>query len=459
MGRLAIFGGKPVRKKPFSGPVILDSGERKRILGVLKRKEFSRFMGSPSGDIEKQLTMKSRDALAYNPQYFMFLGGKEVRRFEADFAAHFKVKYAISVNSATSGLIAALGACGLGPGDEVITTCLSFNATAISILGFNAIPVFADINKDNFCLDPKEIEKKISKKTKAILAVHLLGNAADMDSIMRIARKNNLRVIEDCAQAPGVRYKNKYVGTIGDIGVFSFQETKNITTGEGGMIVTNDPQLAKKCRLIRNHGESIPQQDAGQEELVNIVGFNFRMTELTAAMGIEQLKKLPENNRIRNNNARYLCGELNRLKGIKIPASVVRLGTICHILPMIYDQKDTRVQRSVIVKALRQEGIPVGTGYLKLMPENPLFLRKIAYGKKGCPFSCHFYNKKIRYRRKDYPLASDLIYNKFIWFYHINRPNTLRDMKDVVKAFKKVFSNIIKLKQYKEKHERVIYKW
>jgi len=457
---LALFGGRKTRTRPFRQPVIVDKDDRKEILGVLRRKEFSRFMGSPSADIEPQLAMSSRDAARRTRgQYFTFLGGTMIRQFEADFARRFRTTFAISVNSATSGLIAAIGACGIGPGDEVITTCLSFNATAMSILAFNAIPVFADVAPANFCLDPYEIEKSLTPKTKAILVVHLLGNAADMDAIMKIARMKGLKVIEDCAQAPGVRSKGKYAGTIGDIGVFSFQETKNITTGEGGMIVTDDPLLARACRLIRNHGESIPDADAPLDELVNVVGFNFRMTELTAALGISQLKKLDVNNRIRNVNARFLAENLRGLPGITVPQALRKNGHVCHVFALLYDEAVTGVKRSAIIAALRAEGIPAGTGYLRLMPENPLFQKQIAYGKKGCPFSCPFYGTTISYDPGRYPVASELIYRKFIWIYHINRPNTLNDMRDIVRAFRKVFSQLTELKGYKDKRRSLVYKW
>lgn len=457
--KLAFFGGIPARKTPFAGPLIINKNEINAVMKVLRRNELSRFMGSPSADIEKQLTMTSMEAVNYNPQYFLFLGGREVRKYEADFSKYINVKYSISVNSATTGLSTALSACGVGPGDEVITTCLSFNATAMSILAVNAVPIFVDIDPNNYCLDPKNVEKNISKKTKAILVVHLLGNSADMDAILRISRKYKLKVIEDCAQSPGVKFKNRFVGTIGDIGVFSFQETKNISTGEGGMIVTGDSKLARKCRLIRNHGESVPDRNTPADELINIVGNNYRMTELTAAIGIEQLKKLDNNNRIRNRNSHYLADKLSNLPGLEIPQILNKKGNICHVFPMVYNAKQTKVSREIIIAALRAEGIPVGTGYTRLMPENPVFMKKIAYGAKGCPFKCSFYNKTVNYRKTDYPVAAKSIYDKFIWFYHVNRPNTLKDMDDVVRSFKKVFSNLDLLKDHKLKKTRTVYKW
>jgi dTDP-4-amino-4,6-dideoxygalactose transaminase len=383
-----------------------------------------------------------------------------VRSFESGFADMFGIDYAISVNSATSGLTAALGACDIAPMDEVITTCLSFNATALSLLPFNAVPVFGDVDEKNFCINPDKIEENITERTKAIVVVHLLGNTADMDRIMAIAKKHDLKVIEDCAQAPGVKYKGKFVGTIGHAGVFSFQETKNISTGEGGMIVTNDKRIARKCRLIRNHGESIPDEKTSDADLINVVGFNFRMTELTAAMGLAQLDKLNENNRWRQENAKYLFKELKAIPGLSIPEVVIREGHICHVFPMVYQaEKGEGIHRDLIIDALRAEGLIVGTGYVRLIPENPIFSRKIAYGGDGWPFVSANHESKVSYDVSNFPVAKKLIMEQFIWFYHVNRPNTIEDMKDVVAAFKKVFLNLNELKMYQPENRKLIYKW
>ena len=456
MSKLAILGGQPVRKQPFHSSVVIDDSDWENMRRVVQNKEFSRFMGSPTKDIEELLIMTSEVAENHESQYFNFLGGRMIRKFEADFARKIEMPYAISVNSATSGLAAALGAAGIGPGDEVVTTCLSFNATAASILVFNSIPVFVDISTDSFCLDPLKVEEAITSHTRAILVVHLLGKAADMDSIMSVAKRHKLIVIEDCAQAPGTKYKGEYVGTIGDIGVFSFQETKNITTGEGGMVTTRNPRLAKKVRLIRNHGESIPDMTWDEDSLSNVVGVNYRMTEMTAAMGIAQLEKLDENNRVRTENARYLAEELKDIPGLSVPA--YESGVVPHVFGMTYDARTTGVERNKILAALRAEGIPVGSGYLRLMYENPMFLKKIAYGKGQCPWSCHLYNSQREYRPGDCPTAENLLREKFIWFYHIHRPNQINEMKDVVDAFKKVFNDLELLRRSDIKVE-VGYKW
>lgn len=454
MSDLALFGGSPVRQIPFQSTSPTDHEEWQSVKKVLERREFSRFMGSPSKDIERVLTLTSAEAEQFEDPYFSFLGGKMVRLFEADFAKKFNVGYAVSMNSATSALSASLAAAGVEAGDEVITTCMSFNATATSILLFNAIPVFVDIDPVSYCLDPLKIEAAITSSTRAIMVVHLLGNAADMDAILDIAERHHLKVIEDCAQAPGTLYRNKLVGTIGDIGVFSFQETKNITTGEGGMAITKDPLLAKRLRLIRNHGESIPDETWTEESLSNLVGMNFRMTELTAALGVAQLSKLDRNNQVRTENAYYLAEHLKNFPGISSPSYIE--GTVPHIFALLYHEQQTALSRGKIIAALRAEGIPVGSGYLRLVYENPLFLKRIAYGRGHCPWSCQGSGRV--YRQGDCPIAETLLRQKFIWYYHINAPNSVDDMKDVVRAFEKIFENKTRLK-YADINERMVYKW
>lgn len=457
MTELALFGGPALRQEPFKSSVVVDREEADLINEVLENKEFSRFMGSPSEDIDEMLVMPSAEAVDYKSRYFTFLGGRMVRRFERDFARHFGADYAVSVNSATSGLSTVLAAADVGPGDEVITTCMSFNATALSILTFNSIPVFVDVSPDNFCLDPEKVLAAVTGKTRAILVVHLLGFPADMDAILDIAAKHKLTVIEDCAQAPGTKYKGRHVGTIGDLGVFSFQETKNMMTGEGGMIITRSAALARKCRLIRNHGESIPDETWPDEDLVNVVGMNFRMTELTAALGVAQLGKLDSNNRARLENTARLTSGIQGIEGLS-PAPFPE-DAVPHIVPLVYDEKVCGVPRDDILRALRAEGIPVGSGYLRLMPDNPVFQRKIAFGRKGCPWSCHLYGGNADYGIERFPVAQDLIKNKFIWFYHIHAPNTPADMDDAVAAFRKVFGNLDVLKKDDFEKGKLGYKW
>jgi perosamine synthetase len=432
--RLALIGGNPVRTKPFKSNVIIGKRERDLVNRVLDSKEFSRFMGGADENIEELLVEKSIDTENISDRYFSFLGGKMVRKFESDFSSMFSVDYSVSVNSATSALSAAVGACGVEPEDEVITTVLSFTATATSILLFNAIPVFVDVENETYNIDCSKIEEKITPKTKAILVVHLLGEPVDMDMILKIAKKHNLYVIEDACQAPGVSYKGKLVGTIGDIGIFSFNEPKNIQTGEGGMIVTNQEHLAKKCRLIRNHGEGIAEDDWTDSDLINIIGHNFRMTELTAALGVAQLTRLKKLNEVRVSNSKYLEEELSNIENLIMPN--FSNTSVPHCFPIRYIGK--KVSRNKIIKAISAEGIMVGKGYSKPMHLNQMFVRKIAYGSDNYPWT----RSKITYCKGDFPVAESLVDDEFIWIYQIAAPNTIDDMKDIVKAFNKVFSNL-----------------
>jgi len=245
--------------------------------------------------------------------------GPKVIEFEKEFAEFIKTKYAIATNSGTAALHTALLSCGIGEGDEVITTPFSFAATGNSILYTGAKPVFVDIDKDTYNINPEKIEIAINEKTKAIMPVHLYGQCVDMDEIMKIAKKNNLIVIEDAAQAHGAIYKNdesifngKKIGSIGDLACFSFYPTKNMTTGEGGMITTNNEEYAIKAKMFRSHGES-------ERYKHSVLGYNFRMTDISAAIGLVQLKKLDKLNKRRIENAKFLNKELSNVEGIKTP--------------------------------------------------------------------------------------------------------------------------------------------
>lgn len=435
---LAINGGRPVRKEPFAASCFMSSNEKEMVLKCLESNHWSSFKGAAEGwDIKKACRMASAQAAAYGPLNIRFLGGKYVRKLEALFAKRFGVTYAVSANSGTSCLVMALGAIGLGPADEVIVPCMSFNATATAILYFNSIPVFAEVKPDTFCLDPKDVEKKITSRTKAILVVHLGGNSADMDAIMVIAGRHKLKVIEDAAQAIGVTYKGKPVGTIGDAGIFSLTETKHITCGEGGMLVTDEPAIAFKARLIRNHGEGVAEDSWNEEELTNVIGMNFRLTEIQAALAIPQFKSLDRRNRIRRENTAYLIRKLKKYRALIPPRIEAGVNYICFMLKWRYIPQEGMPDRDSLVEALIAEGIPVSKGYTRLMHENPIFSRKAAYGKRGCPYTCSFYRKSVKYGSGACP-QSEAINKQFIWFKYINPPNTKKDMDDVVRAFEKI---------------------
>ncbi len=425
--KLAILGGEPVRREPFPPYPVIGQEEIDAVNEVLKSGNLSSFAASAG------------------PK---FLGGRKIREFEENFAKYHCVNHAIAVNSATAGLHVALAAAGVGPGDEVIVPPYTFTATATSVLMHNAIPVFVDVDPRTYCLNPEKIEAFVTPSTKAIIPVHLLGHPAEMDTILKLASEHDLVVIEDCAQAPGAKYKGRLVGTMGDAGVFSFQETKNMMTGEGGMVITKDSEFAERCRMVRNHGEAIIEGKK-RSYLSNIVGWNYRMTEIEAAIGIEQLKKLDRFNEIRIRNSKFLTKELSRIEGFNVPYEAPDIFHVYHVYGMIYEEEKMGIPRKTIVEALNGEGIPFGTGYPHPLYENPIFKEKIAYGDNGCPFSCQFYQGNVRYESGSCPVAESLCYRKALWFFGARPPASQNDMQDVVDAFNKIEENVDVLREIK----------
>ena len=247
-----------------------------------------------------------------------YVSGAQVDTFEQAFAQYIGTDYAVAVSNGTSALHIALEAMGVGKGDEVIVPPLTFFATISSVLYLGAIPVFADIDPDDLCLSSRSVEEKISPRTKAILPVHLFGAPAKMDRLTSVAEKMGIPILEDCAQAHGSEYNQIKVGAIGQAGAFSFFATKHMTTGEGGMITTHDPDLAKQAKIIRNHGMS------GRDGHIRL-GFNNRMTEMEAAMGLVQLRKLDGLNQKRIQHSEYILSRLKALPWAKIPVPAVNI--------------------------------------------------------------------------------------------------------------------------------------
>ncbi len=242
----------------------------------------------------------------------MIAQGPKVIEFEEEFAKYVGAKYGIATNSGTSALHVALLAAGIGEGDEVITTPFTFVATGNSILYTGARPVFVDIDSETFTIDPSKIEEAVTDKTKAIMPVQLYGQSADMDAIMKIAKDHDLIVIEDAAQAHGAEYNGEKIGNLGDIACFSFYPTKNMTTSEGGIITTNNEKFAENAKIYRAHGSATKYHH-------DVLGYNFRMTDIAAAIGLEQLKKIDSFNDKRIENAKYLDEGLAGVDLIETP--------------------------------------------------------------------------------------------------------------------------------------------
>jgi len=453
---LAIFGGEPINKGSFlkSTPNI-GKEEKDAVLALMEKAIFSRFVGSPIEGTYEDLDKESKDLKILGDQS-TFLGGENIRKFESNWSELVGSKFSVSVNSATSGLTTALLSLNLEPGTIVLTTPFSFTGTVGAILAANCVPKFSDIDPETFCLSPENLKEDITD-VGCLMPVHWCGNAGDLDQIISIARSKNIPVIEDAAQAPATLYKNKYLGTHGDLGVFSFNEPKNLMTGEGGIIVTDFKDYAVKSRLIRNHGEAILKKESSKEDLINVIGYNFRLTEVQAAIGIHQLKKLDYLNEIRSKNYKYLVKALNETcKEYLTPQKITHPESYyAYTASFRWETKKSGIKREVLSAALNAEGIPTFTAYGKMLAEHPAFINKIGFGSKGYPWSLSKEGKRINYEPSNFPNARKLIEEEFIGFLNLGWPNGLNEMEMINLAFKKIIANKEKLKEIKIENKKI----
>ena len=419
--KLALFGGKPVIDQPFKRYNSIGREEIQAVTNVMKTGVLSKYLGCWGDD---------------------FFGGPKVQEFEKACEAYFKVKHAITVNSWTSGLSVAVGAIGIEPGDEIIVSPWTMCASATAILHWNAIPVFADIETDTFCLDPKSVEENISPYTKAIMSVDIFGQSANVDALNTIAKKYNLKVISDTAQAPGALYKEKYAGTLTDIGGFSLNYHKHIHTGEGGVLVTNDNELAEKMRLIRNHAEAVVG-DMDRTDIVNMVGHNYRLGEIECAIGLEQLKKMKNLVQSRQYAAERLSCGLADLKGLKTPVIRKNNSHVYYVYPFILNPKELGIKKKKIIEALSSEGVPGLAGQYANLHLLPIYQKKIAYGSKGFPWTIA--NREISYEKGICPVAEKLNETDYFGIEMCLHQYGNKEIDLIVEAFQKVWKNLDKL--------------
>lgn len=424
MAKLALFGGPKVRKKPFVSGALIGKEERLRVKSVLDSGMLSGFIARAGAS---------------------FLGGKQVKDLESEVKDYFGCKHVVAVNSATAGLHVALAACGIGPGDEVIVPPYTMSASATAILMVNAVPVFVDIEERTFGLDPVKVEKAVTRRTKAIVIVHLFGHPARIGQIMKIAKKHNLKVIEDCAQSPGAMVRQKLVGLFGNVGVFSLNQHKTITCGEGGFCLSNNDDIALRMRLVRNHGEVIAE-DMNVKQVDNIVGYNYRMTELEAAVSVGQFRRLDQLNDYRIDLARYLAFSLKSFPGLIMPIEEKGCKHVYFTFPVRWLEQKTGITRDVAVKALQAEGIPVGAGYVRPIYLEPAYRRKIAHGNKGCPFSCSYYKGRVSYVKGCCPVTERMHEKELLVTPICRYPHTKKDINDLVSAFEKIYENMAELR-------------
>ena len=416
---LALLGGTPAYDRPFQFSNCIGAEEKAAAMRVLERGELSGFVATPNK---------------------MFWGGEEVRALQEAFVAHYGVKHALAFNSATSALHAAAAATGIGPGDEVITSPYTMSATSTTILMTGAVPVFADIEDETFGLDPASVEANITPQTKAIVVVNIFGHAARLGPLRAIADRHGLLLIEDNAQAPDATYRGRKTGTIGDMGIFSFNRHKVMQSGEGGVLVTNNDQLAMKASLVRNHGECVVA-DMGISDIVNTVGLNLRMTEIEAAIANEQFKKLPAMTRERVELADRLTQRLAHLPGITPPAVAKDCQHVYYVYVMRYDAKATGVPRDLFVKAVNAEGFQLRAGYVRPTYMEPVYQRKICFGPNGFPFSANPRNANLSYSKGLCPTCERLQDEELMLTAIMQPPQTEADMDTFVEVFDKVLRN------------------
>jgi dTDP-4-amino-4,6-dideoxygalactose transaminase len=315
------------------------------------------------------------------------------------------------------------------------------SATAIAILHWNLIPVFVDIQESNFCIDPKLVEAAISSRTRAILSVDIFGNSADIESLSSIAKRHNLILISDSAQSPGAKYDGKYAGTFGDIGGLSLNYHKHIHTGEGGVLFTNDDNLALRMQMIRNHAESA-SDGAGLQNTPNMIGFNFRLGEIEAAMGIEQLKKLKSIVEMKQKVANCLSHTLRNLQGLITPKIQEQNEHVYYVFPLILDKKLVHISRAEIVSALRAEGVPaLSEGYQNLHMLS-VFQNKSVYHNSKLPWSLNSNSQFISYEQGTFPISERLHNETFIGFGITGIDVNEEDVKLIGNAFHKVWHGL-----------------
>ena len=403
MAKLAIRGGTPVRQQPYPSWPVFDEKEKQLLIEVLESGQWGRMSGQMN------------------------------ELFEKKFGAFQQAKYVTTVCNGTVALRIALFAVGVGPGDEVIVPSYTFVATATSVIEANAIPVMADIDPNTFNLDPKAVESLITERTKAIIPVHFGGAPTNMDEIIEIARKHNLAVIEDAAQAQGAAWKGKKTGTLGDVGTFSFQLSKNMTSGEGGALVTNNPEIAERIKRFYNCGRKPGYAWYYHFEISG----NYRLSEFQAAVLLAQLEREEANIRKRAAMARYLTKALEAIPGIEPIVYPDHVESSWYLFLMKYRKEAfNNISKMNFVKAMNAEGIPIMEGYPFPLYKQPLF-QEAKFWKNGCPFNCSFYGKSPNYKEVHHPQAEEAC-EVGLWLPNYVLHGSESDLDDVVRAIRKI---------------------
>jgi len=400
--KLAVLGGSPVRTTPFPSWPVIDENEEKAWMKVLRGGKWNR------------------------------LDGDNARQFEETWAAKLGAKHCLATANGTSALIISLNALGIGPGDEVIVPPYTFVATVNAVLMHHAIPVFVDTDPETFQIDARKIEAAITERTRCILPVHLGGSPADMDAILEIGRKRRLPVLEDACQAHLAEWRKRKVSTLGTLGCFSFQASKNLNSGEGGAILTNDTDLYRVCQSFHNNGRG--DTGAGFAYVRN--GANLRITEFQAVLLAEQLKRIEEQSRRREQNAAYLTKQLAEIPGIR-PAKMYPGATrnAYHLYMFRYDKTGfANLARAQFLKALEAEGIPCSSGYTPLNKEPFL---KNTFDSRA--YRAIYPAKQLtEWTERNQCPANDRLCEEAVWFTQTMLLGRREDMDQIAEAIRKI---------------------
>ncbi len=416
--KLAIDGGKPVldpaQIKPWP---ILDERDREAVLRVFE----NGYLCGPDAP--------------------------EVRGLEEEWRNYIGRKYALTTNSGTAALHMALAALNVGPGDEVIVPAYTFLASASCVLHASAVPVFVDVDRQTCTMDPDRIEEKINDRTRAIIPVHIHGLGADMDRILKIAEKHELHVVEDACQAHGAEYRGRKVGSFGELAAFSLNSSKNLTGGEGGLLVMDDDEYHMRAKMLRMFGDEIDDETKLRKYNASILGYQYRNLEMPAALARSQLRRLDEYNEWRIQNCSYLTEELGDIPGVHPPyvPDGYRHVYWMYVVEFYPEEAGVDVEperfRIAVEKALFREGVQVGQWQTMPVPAQDLFQTKKGHAASGYPWNFSEEGKRIVYRAEDYPNALDFC-RRYTVVAGIHPPNTKELMEKYVQAFRKVFSQL-----------------
>ena len=405
MGKLAIRGGAPVRSRPW---LVWPDPRQEDVAAVAE--------------------------VVRSGKWWQYAGDQTVK-FEQEFAGYQEARFGITVNSGTTALQVALEALGIGPGDEVIVPAYTFQATAMSVVLVNAVPVFADVEAKTMNIAPESVAGLITNRTRAIIPVHLAGLPADMERLHHLAERRGIVLLEDAAQAHGAIWRGRKVGAIGKAGAFSFQASKNLCSGEGGIILTDDADVAARSSALRDCGrvEGRPFYEH------HLAGYNFRMTEMQSALLRSRLRQLEAETQRRWQNAQLLTRKLSQVPGVEPldpkPADGDRRAY--HLYPVrLHTELLGGITREPFMEALQAEGIPCTAGYGRPVYRNPVFVNQ-SFRPKGCPISCGYYCGLVDYRAVSCPVTEKLC-DEVVWLCHNLLLGSKDDVGDIVRAFEKV---------------------